>query len=484
MKRQSITGSLGIVMALNVARSAMALVRQAVFTRMLGPAGFGAFGLALDTIMGIPLNIVTLGIPSSYSRYVQQYEKKGKLTDFIVRTTLPTASLAFLATVVCVVFSSEVSQFIFKTPTRGWLVLIVALSILPEAVGRHVRSCFTGMRMFFVGAVADFMPVALFSIFGVALVLLVARTAESAAAAQVIGSWVTIVVFGILLWRHLRKVEPVRARIDEPEFSLKIFLFSISGLIMPLEMLALSLVDRWMLTRMKGLAEVGIYSVAFNVSDYVILFGSLTASVLGPNMSHMWEEGDREGVMKRINFALRLTLMVLLGVAVFLLGVSPWVIRLICGDAYAASASLVWVFLIYQLFNSAFHVLGLYPLLVERPLMSLYALTSGLVVNVAANLWLIPRYGVMGGAISAMVSMFTVVVVLAVQCRMRGFKFEWRSLVVMALMFLPAIPSRIGLLVASTGVLAVTLFTDWILSPEERGVLVDKIRGMLRGHEA
>jgi O-antigen/teichoic acid export membrane protein len=212
----------------------------------------------------------------------------------------------------------------------------------------------------------------------------------------------------------------------------------------------------------------------------VILFGSLTASVLGPNMSHMWEDGNHAEVIRRIHFALRLTLMVLLGVAVFLLGVSPWVIRWICGPAYAASASLIWVFLIYQLFNSAFYVLGLYPLLVEKPLISLYALSTGLLTNVLANLYLIPRMGVLGGAFSAAISMVVVVISMSLMCRREGFHFEGRTFRVMALMFLPAIPSRLGLLAASALVLALVLWTDWILSRDERAVLVDKVRGMLR----
>ena len=72
----------------------------------------------------------------------------------------------------------------------------------------------------------DFLPVSRFSVLGVVLVLGVARTAEAAAAAQAAAAWISTLVFGFLLWRHVRQGEPQRRRIDEPGFSIKIFLFS------------------------------------------------------------------------------------------------------------------------------------------------------------------------------------------------------------------------------------------------------------------
>ncbi|MBI5837811.1 MAG: oligosaccharide flippase family protein [Candidatus Eisenbacteria bacterium] len=470
LKRQSISSSIGVVMSMTILQRVLSVLRQMVFTRMLGPSGVGALGLAVDTIMGTPLNIVTLGLPSSYARYVQQYERKGRLRDFFLRTMRPTLVLASIAAVGCLAFSPQVSALVFQERTQTWLVVVTALAIVPEAMLRHLRAGFAGMRMFFVTSSMDFFPVLVFSVLGAVLVLCVARTPVAAAGAQAIGSWTTALVFGGLLWKHLKSAEPEHLRIEEPDFVPKIVRYSGWSMLMPLELQLLVLVDRWMLVRLRGLHDVGIYTAAASVSAYVFLLGALTANVLSPNLSQMWEEGDRRVVMRRINFAVRATLLALLGVALFLLAVSPWVIPFICGKGFTESANLMWAFVMYHLFYSAFYVLGLYPLLIEKPQMGLLGVTMGLVADVGLNLLLTPRYGVTGAAISAFCSMAVIALVMLAQC----------TIFVLALLFLPALRSRRILLAAYAALILVILFTPWLLDAEEKALLKARVLGMLR----
>ncbi|HVP38216.1 MAG TPA: oligosaccharide flippase family protein [Candidatus Saccharimonadales bacterium] len=480
LKRQSISSSLAAVMTMTVAQRVLSVVRQVVFTRMLGPANLGALGLAVDTIVGTPLNFVTLGLPSSYTRYVQQYERKGRLRDFFFRTIRLSLGLAVLAALACMALAPQLSSLVFRGREHVWLVVVAALIIVPESMQRHVRAGFAGMRMFFVTSAMDFFPVLVFTVVGVAFVLLIARNAVAAAAAQATGSWLTLAVFGGLLWRHLKSVEPVRQRIDEPDFTFKILKFSSWYILVPVEMQVLLLVDRWMLVRMRGLHDVGIYTAASSVSAYVFLLGALTANVLGPNLSQMWEEGDRELVMRRINLALRVTLLALLGVALFLLGVSPWVIPLMCGKAFAQSASLMWAFGVYHLFYSAFYVLGLYPMLVERPHMNLIAVSVALAVDVPLNLLLIPRYGVYGAAVAGFTSMGTIVLVLLLQCLRAGLKVQPRTYLVLVLQLLPTLRSRRLLLAVYAALVLVVVLTPWVLTREEKALLTGQATAFLR----
>ncbi len=483
LKRQSITGSLTVVMTLTIIQRALALVRQSVFSHLLKPANFGAFGLVVDTILGTPLNVITLGVPSSYTRYVQQYESKNQLRDFFLRTIRATLLLGVLTTLGVVLFAPQVSHAIFGHNDRWVLVVLTALAVLPDALSRHVRAGFAGMRMFQVSSALDFVPVALFSILGVAFVFLLSPSAESAALAQTIASWVNVGLFGWLLWRHVSRLEPVHRPILEPDFTRKIMRFSSWSFFTPLVMHVLTLVDRWMLTRMRTLTDVGIYSTASNISDYVFLFGALTANVLGPNLSRMWEEGRREEAVRNIHLALRVTLLALLGLALFIFAVSPWVIPILCGPEYAQAADLLWAFGIYQLFYSAFYVLGLYPILIERPQMSLFAVIAGLVVNVGLNLWLIPPLGTTGAALAAVFSMVTVVAVLLIQNLLAGFYLDWRSLAVLGLLALPALQSRRLLLVAYPVLIAMVIWTPWVLSNDEKNLIVDRVKRALSGKE-
>jgi O-antigen/teichoic acid export membrane protein len=189
----------------------------------------------------------------------------------------------------------------------------------------------------------------------------------------------------------------------------------------------------------------------------------------------MWEDGDRAEVVRRINMALRATLLVLLGLALFLLGVSPKVIPLICGPAYASSASLMWIFVVYQLFYSAFYVIGIFPYISEKPRMTFVAAVAGLAANVGLNILWIPSHGTAGAALAALASMVLMVAVLLGQSLQAGFRLEWRSLVMLGLLLLPALQHRPVLLVAYLALIVLVIATPWILHPDEKQVLLDRL---------
>ena len=155
-------------------------------------------------------------------------------------------------------------------------------------------------------------------------------------------------------------------------------------------------------------------------------------------------------------------------------------IPILCGPAYAVSAQLMWIFVIYQLFYSAFYVLGIYPLLVEKPQLSLFAVAAGLLVNVGLNALWIPRYGVTGGAMAAVASMVAVVLTLALLTTRHGFRLQARSVLVLLLLAMPALRWRPALLLGYLAVAAVAVWTTWILTAEEKALLREKLAGLRR----
>src|SRR5262249_28651974 len=151
---------------------------------------------------------------------------------------------------------------------------------------------------------------------------------------------------------------------------------------------------------------------------------------------------------------------------------------LICGPAYGASASLMWMFVIYQLFYSSFYVFGIFPILIERPQMSFFAVLVALLVNIGLNVAWIPAYGTFGAAAAALTSM--VVLVLVAQGAFRGLRVEWRTWLVMALLFLPALRQRPVLLASYLALIVVVLATPWILRREEKELLRERLLHSLR----
>jgi hypothetical protein len=71
--------------------------------------------------------------------------------------------------------------------------------------------------------------------------------------------------------------------------------------------------------------------------------------------------------------------------------------------------------------------------------------------------------------------MVLMVVVLAGQSIQAGFRLEWRSLVMIGLLLLPMLQHRPVLLVAYLVLIVLVLATPWILHPDEKRVLLDRL---------
>jgi O-antigen/teichoic acid export membrane protein len=149
-----------------------------------------------------------------------------------------------------------------------------------------------------------------------------------------------------------------------------------------------------------GARQVGLYSVGTGLAEIVWYVANAAGIVLAPRVaSSEPEEGDRltEAVSRVV------TLLAVLA-AGLLAVTAPFVVVLFFGPAFAESTWALWLLLPGIVTFSVARVLSLYLLGRNQLKIDLIASFVGLVVTLALDFLLIPRYGFRGAAIASSIA--------------------------------------------------------------------------------
>lgn len=161
-------------------------------------------------------------------------------------------------------------------------------------------------------------------------------------------------------------------------------------------------IDIIMLQKMRGGAAVGIYSAGYKVLDVLMVIGANIAGVLYPRMASQASDAPR-ALERTIQRSYRYMTALGIPAAVVVTILAPWMVRMLFGDEFSASASvlriLIWAVAPMFMYMPLAHALNA----TGREWHWIGVLSVNTLVNVALNLFLIPGYGVIGAAISTIV---------------------------------------------------------------------------------
>ncbi|NIV92444.1 oligosaccharide flippase family protein [candidate division KSB1 bacterium] len=212
--------------------------------------------------------------------------------------------------------------------------------------------------------------------------------------ANVLASAITFALLLPILWRHVSFVF-VGSELKE------LLRFGLPYLPSTLSIVALDLIDRFFLERLVGLEVTGIYSAGYRLGIFMNLFVAAFRFAWHPFFLSTSKQENAKEVFAKI-----LTYFVLIASGIFLM-ISFFVDELvrfeifgftIFGEEYWESTKIVPVILLCYLINGMYvnFIVGIY---LEKQTKYLPIVTgAGAIVNILANLLLIPLLGMMGAA--------------------------------------------------------------------------------------
>lgn len=189
--------------------------------------------------------------------------------------------------------------------------------------------------------------------------------------------------------------------------------------------------NRFLIVHTLGLTAVGVYAANYSIASIVSLASLVINFTVIPHLNNWWNQGDKlhvRGILvTATEYYCYATIPAAVAVGVFYLPLA----RLLTSEQYLGGPILIWSLVIFMA------MLGLEQLMtfatfLDNSRFSVRVRALSLAINVGLNLALLKEYGISASALAAALSTFlTLGFNVSFLHRIMGYKFPWRSVVVM-----------------------------------------------------
>jgi O-antigen/teichoic acid export membrane protein len=197
-----------------------------------------------------------------------------------------------------------------------------------------------------------------------------------------------------------------------------------------LSLWAINLIDRFFINGYKGQAENGIYSLAVRISS-VIIFAMTAFQLAWPAFAYSIKD---DGEAKRTySYVLTYLLFITCWLSLALGVLAPWIVRILATDQFHRSAEAVPVLCFATAAYSGYSVLAIGIGRMRQTQFNWVVSGAAALVNVALNIVLIPRYGMMGAAVATLAAYLALFVGMWLRSRrIYPVPYQWRRLLTLA----------------------------------------------------
>jgi O-antigen/teichoic acid export membrane protein len=386
------------------------LVTFPVLTRLFSVADYGLMSL-MSATLAISVAIGKTGVQHSIVRYFSEISAgKGRFTlPQLYSTAVLGMAASALVVMMALLIGGRVAPdaWMEDQRLRGLLAIVsilVVIEVLDSSITNFLRADQRSMLLMKYQIAKKYLSLGclLFA------VLVIAPTLTMFYWASVFAETCAFALLVWLLFAARRDVWP-----RPQQFSLSLYRqllafgipmvvgYEISGLI-------LNVGDRYIVRAMIGEKELGLYSAAYNLCQYVqSVFTSSVNQAIMPLYMRMWDEEGREKTSAFVSRALRdfilLSAPVIAGVA----SVGPELLPSLASEKYAGAGHVLpWVISGMIVDGVASFVgAGLFVHRKTRTIMA--AVSVSAIANIGMNLVLVPRFGI-GGAAAATLASYSI----------------------------------------------------------------------------
>jgi O-antigen/teichoic acid export membrane protein len=231
--------------------------------------------------------------------------------------------------------------------------------------------------------------------------------------------------------------------------------------------------DRYMIVHFSpagpaaALAQVGQYHSSRVVPLLMVSIAVMLGSIITPHLSHDWEQGRRDRVAARLNLLIKLLSFSLCVAAVAVLFASPLLFDVAFQGKFSAGLAVLPWTLTYCIWFGMLAVAQNYLWCAEKARLASVALLIGLVTNVALNLLLLPRLGLLGAVLATTAANLVALLLIAAFNHLLGFHMDRGARIALALPPVLCLGPWVALIVL-IAVAAHAAKHDWLLSGEQK----------------
>ena len=387
-KHSAIYGLGGLVQRL------LAVLLLPLYTSYLTPADYGQ----IETLVAAAAVVVIVlrgGISSAFFRFYFDSEQPDEKLRVVRTSFWYTMSAATAGLILIVAFASQISGWLHLGSGGTTLVYASAVGIWAQMNYEQLTSLFRVEErsvQYVVASIANILITV-----GATVLLVVVY--DKGPLGVLVGNFIgTLIVYVVLVAYHREQLGLV--------FDRKLFramnTFGTPLIPSALALWAINFIDRWFVAYYKGQGEVGVYSVAVRIAS-AVLFLLLAFRTAWPAFAYsISDEGDAK---RAYSYVLTYVLLVTCWVSLALALLAPWLVHLLARNpSFQRASEAVGLLAFSSAAYAGYTVLAIGSGRARRTQLNWVISALAAVVNIGLNIWLIPKYGMIGAAISALVA--------------------------------------------------------------------------------
>ncbi len=375
------------------------LLYAVINARWLGPQDLGILS-AIGAFMGVASHIGNLGLPTAVTRCAAASPER---TPALVANARLTGAIAGLGAFAALFGLCRLAPgFLGAMPPS--LLLLAALTMPMTFGSAQLQAILLGRQRIRSYSLLEALG-RLLNLMASALVLVVLGLGlRSLVVATLLLALLQFVNYQVALWpesRHWRPDLPLLLSLGG--FSSRAYLTAL------LTFLVLRS-DIVLLNALRGPAETGVYSVAAQIADFLLLLPGVAGTLLAPRIA---ARGDDPGSAGLTAAVCRHAVLAVTAACIAVGAAALWAVPLLFGPAYLPAVRALWILLPGAWCMALQYVLSNDLSGRDYPAVLPAAAALALAVNVGLNLLWLPRYGFTAAAVSSSIAYLISFLVIA-----------------------------------------------------------------------
>lgn len=386
----------GITFLFRMVAMALAFISMSFITNFYGESVFGSYTIVL-TILQITVMVFALGIPNAFIVFATQFNCDQKAKGLLIKTVKITLVSSLIPMLIFFVGSEFVLETIFKKISLLPYFIIMSLSIPFLIIHEIICYYFISIKKFTIyGLFIFIIPNVIF--ISLLLIFKYLEVASYYTFLAYTGSILLTVILGIILIFRKKK------KISYPNISTKqIIKTSFPMMMSGIFLLLLNWTDILMLGMIETESQIGIYNTAFKVGYLALFFVVSMNVVIMPKVSELFHQKNFIDMKKTINRATQIVIVLTLPLVFMMIFFSEFILGLF-GSGFIAGKNTLILISLGALFNAMTGNVDQILNMTNNQKLVRNIFFIGFILNVILNLFLIPKYGIEGAALSSLIT--------------------------------------------------------------------------------
>lgn len=371
----------------------MSFILLPLYSNLISTKEFGDFAL-LMSVYAIGVVLYQFGMQSALNKFYIEEESPERKKLIFSSVFNSIIILGLLFTVIFWFSAPRISELIFSNDKYSYLLLLIVITILVETLSFFI---------IFLLKTKEFARQAVtYSIIGgiinLLLNLLLVYYYRLGVTGIILAQFITGTLLLLLLIRIIG--QDYLPKIDREIFK-AIFRFSFPLMMANLLTAGVNVADRFILNKLMGREQVGIYSFSYRIAIVMNVFVASFSTAWHPHSLNLFYSNDyKQAFGKTLTKLVALSCVLLLVVSLFarhlfeinISGVA------IFNPAYRAGIVIIPLVMIGYIFNGISSFYSVYPAISNKTYHFLIADVTAFGSNIILNFILIPKAGMLGAA--------------------------------------------------------------------------------------